>query len=159
VPDRAKVRRWARIVTRVLAVVAVVLVLGSVGVYLGVRGPTDSLNAFLSDLEAKHDASAWTRLCASDRRRISQDDFVAAWKRQRAKYGAVIDEIDAFTFEPFGSVRHLHYRLAFVDDKVQANTYPVNVVREGGTWRVCDFFSLSRNPDKPGLLSGFENWD
>ena len=49
-------------------------------------------------------------------------------------------------------------RLAFVDDKVQANTYPVNVVREDGTWKVCDFFSLSRNPDKPGLLSGFENW-
>jgi hypothetical protein len=41
---------------------------------------------------------------------------------------------------------------------VQANTYPVNVMREDGQWKVCGFFSLSRNPDKPGLLSGFENW-
>jgi hypothetical protein len=141
-----------------LAALSVVLVVGSVGLYFGVRGPTDTLNAFLSDLAARRDAQAWTRLCAADRNTISQADFVAAWKRQRAKYGAVIDEIDAFTFEPFGSVRHLHYRLAFVDDKVQANTYPVDVVREDGQWKVCDFFSLSRNPDKPGLLSGFENW-
>ena len=67
-------------------------------------------------------------------------------------------EIDAFTFEPFGNVRHLHYRLSFRDDKVQANTYRVDVVREDGRWKVCQFFSLSRNPDKPGLLSDFENW-
>ena len=35
---------------------------------------------------------------------------------------------------------------------MQANTYPVDVVREGGRWKVCNFFSLSRNPDKPGPL-------
>ena len=41
---------------------------------------------------------------------------------------------------------------------MQANTYPVDVVREGGQWKVCNFFTLSRNPDQPGKLSGFENW-
>jgi DNA-directed RNA polymerase specialized sigma24 family protein len=139
-------------------VVGVVLVLGSVGLYFAVRGPTGALNRFLSDLEARRDAHAWTRLCAADRRDVSQATFVSAWRHQRAKYGASIDTIDAFTFEPFGNVRHLHYRLAFRDDKVQANTYPVNVVREDGRWKVCNFFSLSRNPEKPGPLSGFQNW-
>jgi hypothetical protein len=156
-PDRAKVQRWARIVTRGLAVVSVVLLLGSVGLYFAVKGPTDALNSFLSDLAAKRDADAWTQLCASDQREVSQPDFVAAWQRQRATYGASITKIDAFTFEPFGNVRHLHYLLRFRDDAVQANTYSVNAVREGGHWKVCGFFSLSRNPDEPGLLSGFQN--
>lgn len=151
-------RRWRRIVTRGLAVVAVVLVLGSVGLYFAVREPTDALNAFLSDLKDRRDAHAWTRLCAADQRDVSQTAFVSAWRRQRVKYGATIDQIDAFTFAPFGDPRHLHYRLSFRDDKVQANTYPVNLVREDGRWKVCDFFSRSRNPDKPGPLSGFENW-
>jgi hypothetical protein len=157
-PDRAKVRKRARIVMRSLALVGVLLTLGSVGLYFAVRGPTGSLNGFLSDLKARRDTHAWTQLCAADQRVVSQREFVAAWRRQRAERGAVIDEIDAFTFEPFGTVRHLHYRLSFRDDKVQANTYPVDVVREGGQWKVCRFFSLSRNPDKPGLLSGFDNW-
>ena len=69
----------------------------------------------------------------------------------------MISEIDAFTFEPFGTVRHFHYRLAFRDDKVQANTYPVDVVHEEGRWKVCSFFSLFAQPAKPGPLSGFEN--
>lgn len=157
-PDRPRVRRWARIVTRSLAVAGVVLVLGSVGLYFAVRGPTDTLNTFLSDLAARRDAPAWTQLCAADQREVSQDAFVSGWRRQRAKYGASIVGIDAYTFAPFGDVRRLHYRLAFRDDKVQANTYPVDVVREDGRWKVCHFFSLSRNPDKPGPLSGFQNW-
>ena len=157
-PNAAKVRRWARIATRALAIVGVVLVFGAAGVYAGVRGPTGTLNEFLSDLKSRHDAQAWTHLCAADRRALPEREFVAAWNRQRAKYGAVIDQIDAFTFEPIGNVRHFHYRLSFVADKVQANTYPVDLVREGGQWKVCNFFSLSRNPDQPGLLSGFENW-
>jgi hypothetical protein len=152
------VQRWARIVTRSLAVVSVVIVLGSIGIYFAVRAPTDALNGFLSDLAAERDAHAWTQLCAADRREVSQAAFVSAWRHQRAKYGASIDTVDAFTFEPFGSVRHLHYRLAFRGEKVQANTYAVNVVREDGRWKVCSFFSLSRNPAKPGPLSGFQNW-
>jgi hypothetical protein len=83
--------------------------------------------------------------------------FVASWRNQRAKYGASFTKIDAFTFEPFGSVRHLRYQLAFRDDKVQGNTYSVNAVREGGRWKVCSFFTLSRNPDNPGVLSGIQN--
>lgn len=156
-PDRPKVQRWARIVTRSLAAAGVVVLLGSVALYFAVKGPTGALNSFLTDLEAGRDAQAWTQLCASDQREVSQAGFVSAWQRQRAKYGASISGIDAFTFEPFGNVRHLRYRLEFRDDKVQANTYEVNVVREDGRWKVCDFFSLSRNPDEPGLLSGFQN--
>jgi hypothetical protein len=152
-----RVQRWARIVTRGLAVVGVVLAVGAVGVYFGVRGPTDSLNGFLSDLQARRDAHAWTQLCAADQKEVPQATFVDDWRRQRSKFGAVISEIDAFSFEPFGSVRHFHYRLAFRGDKVQANTYPVDVVRENGQWKVCSFFTLSRNPKKPGPLSGFEN--
>jgi hypothetical protein len=151
------VQRWARIVTRSLIVVGIVLVLGSLALYFAVRGPTGALNVFLSDLKAERDAHAWTQLCAADRREVSQAAFVSAWRHQRAKYGASITEIDAFTFEPLGNVRHLHYRLEFRDEKVQANTYPVNVVREDGRWRVCSFFSLSRNPEKRGPLSGFQN--
>jgi hypothetical protein len=143
---------------RSLAAVTVVAVLGSIGLYFAVRGPTGALNAFLFDLKARRDEHAWTQLCAADQRQVSQAAFVAAWRRQRSKFGASIDQIDAFTFEPFGRVRHLHYRLSFRHDKVQANTYPVDLVREDGRWKVCGFFSLSRNPDKPGLLSGFENW-
>ena len=157
-PDPAKVRRISRIVIRSLAVVAALLALGSVGLYFAVRAPTGSLNSFLFDLRARRDAHAWTQLCRADQREVSQDEFVAAWREQRAKYGAVIDTIDAFTFEPFGTTRHLHYRLSFRNDTVQANTYPVDAVREGGQWKVCGFFTLSRNPDKPGPLSGFENW-
>ncbi|HEY5014737.1 MAG TPA: hypothetical protein VIK61_18780 [Acidimicrobiia bacterium] len=157
-PDPARVRSISRIVTRGLAIVAVALALGSVGLYFAVRAPTGSLNRFLFDLRGRRDAHAWTQLCRADQREVSQADFVAAWHAQRAKYGAVIDTIDAFTFEPFGTTRHLHYRLSFRDDKVQANTYPVDVVRENGQWKVCGFFRLSRNPDKPGPLSGFENW-
>jgi hypothetical protein len=157
-PDPAKVRRIARIVVRGLVIVAVALALGSVGLYYAVRAPTDSLNHFLSDLRARRDASAWTQLCRADQREVPQAEFVAKWRTQRAKYGANIDTIDAFTFEPFGTTRHFHYRLSFRNDKVQANTYPVDVVRESGQWKVCGFFTLSRNPDKPGPLSGFENW-
>jgi hypothetical protein len=156
-PDPARVRRWSRIATRGLALVGVLLVVGSIGVYFQVRGPTDTLNGFLSDLRARRDAHAWTQLCRADQQEVTQTAFVSGWRRQRAKYGAVITDIDAFTFEPFGSVRHFHYRLAFRNDKVQANTFPVDVVRENGQWKVCGFFSLSRNPDKPGPLSGFEN--
>lgn len=150
-------QRWARIVTRGLAVVGVVVLLGSVGLYFAVKGPTDALNSFLSDLQDRRDAHAWRQLCASDQREVSESGFVSAWRNQRAKYGAAISEIDAFTFEPFGNVRHLHYRLAFRDDKVSANTYAVNAVREDGRWKVCSFFSLSRNPDQSGPLSGFQN--
>jgi len=150
--------RWRRIITRGLAVVAVVLVLGSVGLYFAVRAPTAALNNFLFDLKGKRDAQAWTQLCSADQQAVSQATFSAAWHRQRAKFGAIIDEVDAFTFAPFGDPRHFHYRLSFRDDKVQANTYPVEMVREHGRWKVCRFFALSRNPDKPGLLSGFENW-
>jgi hypothetical protein len=132
-------------------------VLGSIGLSFAVRGPTDALNVFLSDLKARRDGHAWTQLCTADQRKIPQAAFVSAWRRQRARDGASIEEIDAFTFEPFGSVRHFHYRLSFRDDNVQANTYRADVVREDGRWKVCEFFSLSRNPDKPGLLSGFEN--
>jgi hypothetical protein len=156
-PNRPKVQRWARIVTRGLAVVGVVALLGSVGLYFAVKGPTNTLNSFLSDLRAGRDAHAWTQLCASDQAELSQAGFISAWQRQRAKYGASITEIDAFTFEPFGDVRHMRYRLEFRDDKVGANTYEVNVAREDDRWKVCDFFSLSRNPDEPGLLSGFQN--
>lgn len=157
-PDPAKVRRVARIVTRSLAVVVVLLALGSVGLYFAVRAPTGSLNSFLLDLRARRDAHAWTQLCRADQHEVSQAEFVAAWRDQRAKYGAVIDTIDAFTFEPFGTTRHLHYQLSFRNAKVQTNTYPVDAVREDGQWKVCGFFTLSRNPDKPGPLSGFENW-
>jgi hypothetical protein len=135
----------------------VVLVAASIGVYFAVRAPTNTLNGFLSDLRARRDAHAWTQLCQADQREVSQTAFVADWRHQRAKYGAVISQIDAFTFEPFGNVRHFHYRLAFRDDRVQANTYPVDVVSEGGRWKVCGFFSLSQNPKQPGALSGFEN--
>lgn len=151
-------QRWARIVTRSLAVAGVVMVVGSIGLFFAVRAPTDALNTFLFDLEAQRDARAWTQLCAADRREVSQTAFVSAWRVQREKYGAAIDTVDAFTFEPFGNVRHLHYRLSFRGEKVQANTYPVNVVREDGRWKVCGFFLLSRNPAKPGPLSGFQNW-
>ena len=147
-----------RILPRVAAVVAVLLIAGSIGLYFAVRTPTNTLNGFLDDLRARRDAKAWTTLCAADQRQMSQAEFVAAWRRQRAKFHANIDEIDAFTYEPFGNLRRFHYRLSFVNDKVQANTYPVHVVREDGRWKICGFFSLSRNPDKPGLLSGFENW-
>jgi hypothetical protein len=157
-PHPDKVRRWARIVTRSLAVVGVLLVAGSIGLYFVVRGPTDTLNGFLSDLRARRDAHAWTQLCRADQHEVPQAAFVSAWHRQRVKYGAVITEIDAFSFEPFGNVRHFHYRLAFRDDKVQANTYPVDLVREDGRWKVCGFFALSRNPKQPGPLSGFQNW-
>ena len=155
--DRARVKRWVRIVTRSLAVAGVLLVAGAFGVYFAVRGPTDTLNSFLSDLQARRDAHAWTQLCAADQKQVPQAAFVADWRYQRARYGAVIDQIDAFSFEPFGTLRHFHYRLAFRDDKVKANTYPVDVVREDGRWRVCSFFTLSRNPKRPGPLSGFEN--
>jgi hypothetical protein len=151
-------QRWRRVVTRGLAIVALVAVLGSVGLYFAVREPTDALNAFLLDLKGRRDAQAWTQLCATDQRAVSQAKFVSAWRRQRAQYGASIDEIDAFTFAPFGDPRHMHYRLSFRNDKVQANTYAVDMVREAGEWKVCHFFSRSRNPAKPGLLSGFENW-
>jgi hypothetical protein len=156
-PDRRRVQRWARIVTRSLAVIAVVLVLGSIALYFAARGPTGALNGFLSDLKARRDAQAWTQLCAADQREISQAGFATAWRKQRTTYGAVIDEIDAYTFEPFGNVRHSHYRLSFRDGKVIAITYPVDVVREAGHWKVCNFFARSRNPANPSLLSGFQN--
>jgi len=142
VPDRAKVRRWSRTITKGLALVGVLLVAGSVGLYFQVRQPTGVLNGFLSDLKARRDAHAWTALCRSDQQTVSQTAFVADWRRQRARYGAVISEIGAFSFEPFGAVRHFHYRLAFRDDKVQANTFPVDVVREDG-----HSFALERNED------------
>jgi len=66
--------------------------------------------------------------------------------------------VTLFGFEPFGSHRRFHYRLTYHGDQLQPNTYNVNVVRDGGRWRVCDFFYLSRNFDKPGELSGFQNW-
>jgi hypothetical protein len=156
-PDRPRVRRWARIVAKSLAVAGVILVAGSVGLYFAVRGPTDALNTFLSDLAARRDAQAWTQLCAADRREVSEEAFVSAWRRQRARYGASIVKIDAYTFAPFGDSRRMHYRLAYRDDKVQANTYSVDVVREDGRWKVCRFFSLSHDPEKPGPLSGFQN--
>jgi hypothetical protein len=140
-----------------LALCGVILVVGSFGLYFAVRGPTDTLNGFLSDLKNRRDSQAWTQLCRADQRDVAQTAFVADWRRQRAKFGAVISDIDAFTFEPFGNVRHFHYRLAFRDNKVQANTFPVDVVRQDGQWKVCGFFSLSRNPDDPGPLSGFQN--
>jgi len=43
-------------------------------------------------LEARRDAQAWTQLCAADQQAVPQTTFVSAWRRQRAKYGAVIDE-------------------------------------------------------------------
>jgi hypothetical protein len=152
------VQRWARIIVRASVAVALVLVLGAFGLYFAVRAPTNALNGFLFDLKGSRDAHAWTQLCAADQHAVSQAEFVAAWRDQRAKYGAVINEIDAFTYEPFGTTRHLHYRLSFRADKVEANTYAVDVVRQHGQWKVCSFFALSRNPDKPGLLSGFRNW-
>jgi hypothetical protein len=157
-PNPAVVRRWKRIILRSLAACVVLLAFASFGLYLGARGPVGALNAFLFDLKARRDAQAWTRLCAADQREVSQQEFIAAWRVRRADYEAVIDEVDAFTFEPFGNVRHLHYRLTFRNDGVQPHTYAVTVLREAGTWKVCGFFSHSRNPAKPGILSGFDNW-
>jgi hypothetical protein len=157
-PDPEKVRRGRRIVMRALALAVVLLAFASVGLYFGARGPVGALNEFLFDLKARRDAHAWTRLCAADQREVSQREFVAAWKRQRADYEAVIDEVDAFTFEPIGNVRHLHYRLSFRNDGVQPHTYAVTVLKEAGQWKICGFFSHSRNPAKPGILSGFDNW-
>ena len=89
VPDRARVRRWSRIVTRGLALVGVLLVVGAIGVYASVRSPTDTLNGFLSDLKAQRDAHAWTQLCEADQREVPQSATSSpTWQRRRAPSSA-----------------------------------------------------------------------
>ncbi len=96
--------------------------------------PVDAVDAFFTDLEAGRDDRAWSRLCAADRARVSRADFPVAVSEARRG----LEGHDVFSFDPIGDRRDVHYEL---DYGTRTDRFDVDVVREDGSWRLCNFFA------------------
>ena len=135
-PPRKRKLTWLWITLSVLAVIGIVVVASVVWVVSSVRDPVDEMNAFLRDVESHDYASAYDRLCESEKASTTRDEFPTAL----APLSDELEDYQVFSFDPVGDRRRIDYTA-----QTGGDSYTATMVREGDDWKVCNLFD-----DAPG---------
>jgi hypothetical protein len=122
------------VVLGILFGLGVVLVVAIVALVATLRPPVDAMNRYLADVEHGDYAAAYGRLCAAEQASTRPADFPQAI----APFERALTEYTVYSFDPIGNERTVQYSVT--DANGNDKTYRATMVREGGAWRVCDFF-------------------
>jgi hypothetical protein len=94
--------------------------------------PSAAADVFLRALVDERWADAHARLCPADRARFDVDEFTHAVSQLTAG----LEGHDAFTLDPAGATRRVHYTLDYGD---RTDEFDLDVDRVDGEWLVCRF--------------------
>jgi hypothetical protein len=133
-PPRKLRLTWLWVVLGILFGLGVVAVVAIVALVATLRPPVDAMNRFLADVEHGDYAAAYGRMCAAEQAATRPADFPAAL----APFKRELTDYTVYSFDPFGDERAVQYSITDFDGN--DTTYRATMVREGGAWRVCDFF-------------------
>jgi hypothetical protein len=100
-----------------------------------VRGPVDGMNHYLAAVDHGAYDTAYDDLCRAEQNATPREQFPAAI----APFASRLSEYQVYSFDPVGNERTVQYRVT--DLSGRETTYRATMVREGGAWRVCDFFN------------------
>jgi hypothetical protein len=100
-----------------------------------VRPPVDAMNHYLAAVDRGAYDVAYDDLCRAEQNATPRGQFPAAI----APFARRLSEYDVYSFDPVGHERTVQFRIT--DFGGNDTTYRATMVREGGAWRVCDFFN------------------
>jgi hypothetical protein len=134
-------RRWIWVLVASVVAVIGLYALDSVLFTQKVKPPIDATNAFVHDLRYHEYASAQRRLCASDRRNVSEETLARALGSD-----PILGTFTGYSVNPFGV--HFHGDRVRVDFTVnygnkRTRDQTLRLVKEDGNWRPCEFSNVS----------------
>lgn len=121
-----------------LAVIAIALIASVVWFVNALRPPVDAMNDYLAAVSHGDYPAAYQMLCTDKRSTTSYDEY----RLVTANFASGLTDYNVWSFDAFGSRRTVQYN--FTRLNTRSGTHRATIVREAGTWRVCDFFDESR---------------
>jgi hypothetical protein len=133
-PPRKTKLTWLWALLGILFFLGVVGIVSVVAFVNAVKPPVDAMNHFLSDVDRGDYAAAYARMCNREQAATPPAEFPAAIE----PFARDLSEYEVYSFDPVGRERTVQYSIT--DFSGDNSTYRATMVREGGAWRVCDFF-------------------
>jgi hypothetical protein len=118
----------------VLFFLAGIALAGATYFFRSVEPPIDAMNRFLRDVDHGQYDAAYDQLCRQEQAATARSDFPDAI----APFAGRMHNFNVYSFDPFGDHRSVEYWITDADG--DRTSYTATIVREGGAWRVCDFF-------------------